>query len=679
LHRAAFMRRILVSLVLAATACQADDPIGDPVGHVEAALATGPQGTSQVTAVAKGATWQLDASGVDRGTGWRAYVAGEWPTGAAPVGYGESYVATTTPPVRTVYLRKQFFVDQHVVRKLYLRAMYDDGFVFYLNGKEGGRASMPAGAIAYATFAIPNAAENRYVTFDISSQIPNLRQGMNTLAVEVHQGSASSSDLVFDAELLLWVEELEPPPAQNGIPRGDLWKLWDLATTPPPGSWQYTAYNDDHWSGAPGPMGYGERFLAAEIGEARPITTYFRRRFELSGSVSKLTAEVLYDDGMVIYVNGHEVRRLAMPAGTVGPGTLSSGHEEDGVYETVDLSAGIPYLVDGLNTIAVEVHQNSASSSDLVFDLALIVDNGWERVSSGTTETLHGVSFRDQTVGWAVGEAGTFLETRDGGATWAPRVSGTTAPLRAIEVVFPAQGYIVGDGGTVLATGDDGETWTARPSGFTADFRDVSFIDGFQGWAVAGSDVYRTKDGALTWTKLPTGTGGTFETILMIDEQIGWLAGMIPVDGDSWAAIYMTTDGGLTWTQQWNAGRHFFYLFDLAQQDESIWAVGQSSLSGVGEHKLVTRDGGVTWEMSPMTSNNSGIYAIAWSSVAKGWGVGFNGSIVRTIDGGTSWQVQQAPSQATHKTLYDVEMTSEQHGVAVGADGAVYVTTTGGE
>ena len=420
----AIMRRILFSVAwVTLMACEAGAPV-DTIARVDEALATGPRGTVQVTPIRKHDAWQYDDTGVDRGTGWRLYEAGTWPAGQGPFGYGEPYVTTTTERQQTVYLRRQFFVDR-TVRKLYLRAMYDDGFVFYLNGKEGGRASMPAGAVAYATFALPNATENRYVTFDISSQIPNLGQGANTLAVEVHQASASSSDLVFDAELVMWVDGPYEPIAQGGIPRGDYWKFSDLAT-PPPGSWQYTAYNDDLWSAAPGPLGYGESYLAAEIGEARPITTYFRKRFELSGSVSKLTAEVLYDDGMVIWVNGHEIHRLAMPAGAVGPTTLSTGHEEDGLYETVDLSAAIPYLVDGLNTIAVEVHQSSASSSDLVFDLALIVDSGWERVISGTTEHLNGVRFRDRMAGWAIGEGGTLLSTHDGGTTW---VAGTTGPL----------------------------------------------------------------------------------------------------------------------------------------------------------------------------------------------------------------------------------------------------------
>ena len=55
----------------------------------------------------------------------------------------------------------------------------------------------------------------------------------------------------------------------------------------------------------------------------------------------------------------------------LGPTTLASGHEANNAYVTYDWTAQKSLLVAGTNVIAVEVHQDSPGSSDLVFDLGL--------------------------------------------------------------------------------------------------------------------------------------------------------------------------------------------------------------------------------------------------------------------------------------------------------------------
>ena len=56
----------------------------------------------------------------------------------------------------------------------------------------------------------------------------------------------------------------------------------------------------------------------------------------------------------------------------------------------------------------------------------------WKAQTSGSTESLNGVSFADAWAGWAVGDGGTTLATDDGGATWDVESSGTSAGLYAV-------------------------------------------------------------------------------------------------------------------------------------------------------------------------------------------------------------------------------------------------------
>ena len=72
--------------------------------------------------------------------------------------------------------------------------------IVYLNGEEVWRYNMPAGDVTFQTFAstsIGGAAESRVNEYDMLSAL-KLKEGKNTIAVEIHQSDLASSDLSFD-------------------------------------------------------------------------------------------------------------------------------------------------------------------------------------------------------------------------------------------------------------------------------------------------------------------------------------------------------------------------------------------------------------------------------------------------------------------------------------------------
>ncbi len=105
------------------------------------------------------------------------------------------------------------------------------------------------------------------------------------------------------------------------------------------------------------------------------VTTYlFRKELTLDASdaeVDDWLLDYVFDDGAIVYVNGTEIFRSAgMPAGPVTTTTLSELGEEAGrTSSQVDLSG---VLVQGSNTIAVELHQTTLDSSDAGFSLDLL-------------------------------------------------------------------------------------------------------------------------------------------------------------------------------------------------------------------------------------------------------------------------------------------------------------------
>jgi hypothetical protein len=326
-------------------------------------------------------TWTYWDRGGEAESGWRSHFYDDvaWSSGAAPIGYGESYLATTVGnrPITTFFRMELDVTSPAAVRGMIGELMYDDGVVVYLNGYEIARLGVPAPSTA-STLAAGHEANNRYESFDWSAHRSRLLTGRNVIAVEVHQQSLSSSDLVFDLSLTL---DLTGPPPED-ITRGSIWSYWDRGGDLGTG-WRARTFDDGAWASGAGSLGYGESYHATTVGygpsaSSKYITTYFRRDFTVDdpATVTAMTAELIYDDGVVVYLNGNEIRRLHMPAGTITASTPAPGWETGNVYETYDWSSARGFLVAGANVLAVEVHQQSPSSSDLTFDLALNLSSG---------------------------------------------------------------------------------------------------------------------------------------------------------------------------------------------------------------------------------------------------------------------------------------------------------------
>ena len=106
----------------------------------------------------------------------------------------------------TCYIRIPFTVsvDPTPFNFMTLRTRYDDGFIVYLNGTEIQRALFN-GTPAWNSAAGSNHDDGAAVIFedfDVSAQVGLLRQGENVLAIHGMNSSTTSSDALFNAELI---------------------------------------------------------------------------------------------------------------------------------------------------------------------------------------------------------------------------------------------------------------------------------------------------------------------------------------------------------------------------------------------------------------------------------------------------------------------------------------------
>ncbi|MBN9693781.1 MAG: CotH kinase family protein [Verrucomicrobia bacterium] len=172
------------------------------------------------------------------------------------------------------------------------------------------------------------------------------------------------------------------------VPAGARWKWFTDAVGQGPSdvvvghpnwsatNWKHPNFNDGSWAEGPAQLGYGEGDEATVIpfGNAanKWPTAYFRRKFTLASraDLAAVTLRLKRDDGAIVYLNGQELVRSSVFEGILNANSLAQNASDDGqTFLSFVVSPDV--LLEGSNTLAVELHQSSASTSDASFDLEL--------------------------------------------------------------------------------------------------------------------------------------------------------------------------------------------------------------------------------------------------------------------------------------------------------------------
>jgi hypothetical protein len=177
--------------------------------------------------------------------------------------------------------------------------------------------------------------------------------------------------------LALFPADRPPPPdSVDYLTPATAWRYFDRGVQPGAG-WRGAGFDDGGWASGTPQFGYGDGDETTVVSYGpnaaqKYVTTYFRTTFDVDQPPVAATLSLLADDGAVVYLNGAEVRRDNMPAGAITNTTLAASNRSGAAESQLRTFAVDPArLVAGTNTIAVEVHQDARSSSDLSFDLGL--------------------------------------------------------------------------------------------------------------------------------------------------------------------------------------------------------------------------------------------------------------------------------------------------------------------
>lgn len=198
--------------------------------------------------------------------------------------------------------------------------------------------------------------------------------------------------------------------------------------------------------------------------------------------------------------------------------------------------------------------------------------------------------------------------------------------------------YAVGTAGNFIKSTDGGQTFTinpnagvpnAAPNPTYGDMRAASFLTPNLGYLCGYQGVTKTTDGGQTFTEVGAGNFPFTELrdIHFFNENTGYVLGSY---SDAFAK---TTDGGNTWVKSTTLPQDFYYDMIVFNEQRIIVSGSYSGTSNI----YLTTDGGATWTAS--AAGNLSIFSMTFLDSLTGFAGSEGGMAYKTTNGGLSWNV----------------------------------------
>jgi len=277
---------------------------------------------------------------------------------------------------------------------------------------------------------------------------------------------------------------------------------------------------------------------------------------------------------------------------------------------------------------------------------------------------------------WIVGYHGTILNSANRGQNWEIQPSPVRNALFTVHFTGALKGWISGSHGTVLQTGDGGKSWRPQSIGTTEHLFVSYWVDESHGWMAGSRGITtRTNDGGRSWTNATLPGDLTLNGITFLDASRGWLAGEFGV-------IFQTLDGGKSWVKQKSpvevsfssgSSQNLFALLFASPRDG--YAFGLDGLI------LRTRDA-MRWEILRRRETAHGTYNANHLFAAAAFGgristAGERGTLLQYSPDSGIWR--QADIQIPRLSLNAIAFGKDGLGLAVGNRGLVLRTENGGQ
>jgi len=304
-----------------------------------------------------------------------------------------------------------------------------------------------------------------------------------------------------------------------------------------------------------------------------------------------------------------------------------------------------------------------------------VIEQKWERLSY--TAPLYSVYFVDTQHGWATGERGMILHTKNGGESWEFQQTDSLVEYYDMHFVNAEVGWVVGQKGTIMKTENGGNDWINQHHGERLDFTSISIIDAQTGWLLGYSNghfnLLRTTNGGDTWIKKDSLLTIRLRNIVFTDYNHGWLMGNYLTNNyhDWYGVISGTVDGGNTWNRDTLDFKSYLTSFTFVDSMTG-WVAGTDRESTSFPYEgivLKTEDGGITWT-EQFRQNRVIPSDIQFVDKSHGWFTNewLKSSFFATNDGGDSWTEHSLGIRGSLNSLHFVNDTL---GWLVGSSGLI--------
>ncbi|HEY3268979.1 MAG TPA: YCF48-related protein [Armatimonadota bacterium] len=292
----------------------------------------------------------------------------------------------------------------------------------------------------------------------------------------------------------------------------------------------------------------------------------------------------------------------------------------------------------------------------------------WQPLFPGADRpSFRAVSFPDARTGWALAGGGVAWRTADAGAHWTPANLSIPTSQHADDIVFTdaLNGWVVGGSGMIRHTVDGGATWKPQTSGSLDDLTTVFALDADHAWARGSASFLRTVNGGQSWEPLPT--GGRFH---FVSPTIGFRV--------SRNVVQRSDDGGLHWgdVAVLDAGFTLGRIHFLDADNGLLGGYYRASADATRQSAVLrTTDGGKTWTPRAIGSEPSEVVtSVRLLGPSDEWAMA-SGHEYHSTDAGKTWSRRWMGSSWS---LLDVDFTDPLNGWAVGSEGTILHTRTGG-
>lgn len=323
-----------------------------------------------------------------------------WPLAQGPFGFGTNgFVMNVKTAMQnkavSLYLRVPFAVDPALAastNEVQLRCDWDDGFAAYVNGREIVRKTLyaPRSFVYFDAVAATNHSLGAETVFSVGVASNLFVAGTNVFAVQIHNEAIDSADFGFVGTLLAVGTNTVTLVPSNAVaryfiglrePSGGLTDGDPPAYAGPTGlEWTQPSFVDVGWSIGPGPVGFGEPYLATDIGSGMinfSPTLYLRQTFVVSpgeaADTNQLELVTGFDDGFAAFLNGIEIARsnLGARGEFKDNDATATAAREGNIIVTNQVGKANGLLVVGTNVLAIQLHNFDVADPDLVMDASV--------------------------------------------------------------------------------------------------------------------------------------------------------------------------------------------------------------------------------------------------------------------------------------------------------------------